>query len=323
VSVSAFDAASVLGYRWPHGVPDVATPAAVQSGIFESALAHVLDMEGGFSDDPYDPGGPTNKGITLNDFAKWRGVTVTAISRDGLVAALKVIPNEMVTDIYRARYWQPASCALLPDAVAVMHFDTAVNHGVGGASGLLQVALGVAVDGDIGPETLAAARTQSARISVERYAELRRARYRALPHFWRFGRGWMRRVDATETLALSFAGDAPLSTETAKGTTTMSEDFKFPVPGQIPGQDVNAPGGKWWPQSKTVWGALITAVTTVLPIVGPLLGINISADMIKVLGDQAVVVVQAVGGLIGTLLTLYGRANAAGPLVRSNVNVRV
>jgi uncharacterized protein (TIGR02594 family) len=328
VSVEAFDVSRVLGYRWPSHVE--AAHAAAPGSLFQTALAHVLEMEGGFSDDPYDPGGPTNKGITLNDFAKWRGLTIDATSRARLIEDLKSIPDDAVAEIYRARYWQPASCGLLYDAVAVMHFDAAVNHGVSGATRLLQAALGVVGDGEVGPQTLAAARSQPARTIVEGYAELRRTRYRALPHFWRFGRGWLRRVDTTETLALSLVSDVTIKTETAKGTTNMSDDFRFPRPGEIPGQGM--PGqtmptpdviGKWWPQSKTVWGAVITAVATVLPVIGPLLGINISADMIKMLGDQSIVVAQALGGLFGTLLTLYGRSQARGPLMRSDVKVRV
>ena len=321
VSVGAFDAARVLGYRWPAGVIAATPVVTATHGIFERALAHVLEMEGGYSNDPYDPGGPTNKGITLGDFAKWRGITVDASSRATLIAELKSISSDTVADIYRARYWQAASCALLPDAVALMHFDAAVNRGVGGATRLLQAALGVARDGEPGPVTLQAARSQAARAIVARYAELRGARYRAIPHFWRFGRGWIARTDATEALALSLAGAALFSTETAKGTTTMEQDYKFPLPGDFPGQDVTTPGGKWWPQSKTVWGALITAVTTLLPVIGPLAGINVSGELVKILGDQAVVVVQAVGGLFGTLLTLYGRAHATGPLVRLMVKV--
>ena len=72
VSVEAFDAGRVLGYRWPSEGPP--SPTAVTNNIFETALAHVLEMEGGYTDDPYDPGGPTNKGITLTEFAKWRHV---------------------------------------------------------------------------------------------------------------------------------------------------------------------------------------------------------------------------------------------------------
>ncbi len=327
VSVDTFEASRVLGYRWPSGAANIAKPAPQPGGIFERGLAHVLEMEGGYSNDPYDPGGPTNKGITLAEFAKWRGVTVDATSRARLIAALKDIADDTVSDIYRARYWQPASCALLPAAVAVMHFDAAVNHGVGGATRMLQAALAVAADGEIGPLTLQAARAQPARTIIERYAELRRVRYRALPHFWRFGRGWLRRVDASESLALALAGDAPVATETAKGTTNMEKDFTFPVPGEVPGQPMPgsdaADGGKWWAQSKTVWGTLITAAATVLPVIGPLLGISIPADVIKSLGDQTVVVVQALAGLFGTLLTLYGRSQASAPLTRQSISLRM
>lgn len=105
----------------------------------------------------------------------------------------------------------------------------------------------------------------------------------------------------------------------------MDQGFGFPIPGEQPAAAQKDGGGqgKWWPQSKTVWGALITAVTTVLPLIGPLIGINISADLIKLLGDQTVAVVQALGGLVGTLLTLYGRVTASAPLVRQVVNVKV
>ena len=103
----------------------------------------------------------------------------------------------------------------------------------------------------------------------------------------------------------------------------MEKDFKFPLPGDVPGQSVQEPGGKWWPESKTIWGTLITAVTTVLPVIGPLLGIHLPADVIKVLGDQAIIVIQAAGGLIGTILTLYGRAQAQQPLVRRDVSLRM
>ena len=54
----------------------------------------------------------------------------------------------------------------------------------------------------------------------------------------------------------------------------------------------------------TIWGVIITTLSTVLPAFGPLLGLDITAELIRQLGDQIVVVVQAVGGLIGTILTI-------------------
>ena len=105
VSVAAFDIGRVLAYRWPQVNAAVAVaPVSNAKGIFERALAHVLEMEGGFSDDPYDPGGPTNEGITLNDFARWKGVTVDATSRARLVEDLKHIASDTVSAIYTNRY---------------------------------------------------------------------------------------------------------------------------------------------------------------------------------------------------------------------------
>jgi hypothetical protein len=78
---------------------------------------------------------------------------------------------------------------------------------------------------------------------------------------------------------------------------------------------------KWWAASMTLWGALITALSTVLPVVGPLIGLNITADLVQQLGDQVVVLTQAAGGLAGTMLTIYGRARATTPLERRQVNL--
>lgn len=57
---------------------------------------------------------------------------------------------------YARKYWAPAACDALPEPVATAHFDAAVNHGVHEAAIQLQQALGVVLDGVIGPKTLAA-----------------------------------------------------------------------------------------------------------------------------------------------------------------------
>src|SRR5262247_2628344 len=125
--------------------------------LFSLALAHVLAMEGGYTEDPYDPGGPTNLGITLADFARAKGVAITADTFGPLRAELKALPPATAARIYRESYWQPARCPELPPPVAFFHFDTAVNQGVGAAARMLQEALGAVIDGLIGPETLAMA----------------------------------------------------------------------------------------------------------------------------------------------------------------------
>ncbi len=338
VSVQAFAAGRVLGYRWPQQAGEGPAPRSGDGELFEAALRHVLEMEGGYSDDPYDPGGPTQYGITLSDYAKWQSETITAASRARLIEELRRITDDKVAAIYRQRYWVPASCAALPSAIALMQFDASVNHGVGGAIRMLQQAVGVDADGEIGPLTLAAAHAQPPHDINQRYAGIRRARYRALAHFWRFGRGWLRRVDATlaaasalerrHTDANANTTTAPPTVQATKGTTDMAQDLNFPKPGDVPapavaGGQPAAAQGKWWAHSKTIWGALITVATTVLPVLGPLIGINLPVEIIKQLGEQGPLVVQAVGGLLGTLLTIYGRTQAHQPIVRRDVRVRV
>ncbi|MFN0218076.1 MAG: glycoside hydrolase family 108 protein [Hyphomicrobium sp.] len=269
-----------------------------------------------YSNDPYDPGGPTNRGITLETFAKWRGVTIDATSRARLIDALKRIADDEVADIYRKRYWAPASCADLPAPLALMHFDAAVNHGVGGAIRLLQGAVGAIVDGEIGPETRAAIARSPILKTLGRYAEARRARYRALPHFWRFGRGWLNRVDATETRAESWTTGAGAPQPTTPTTQSKGDDdmAKAATP-----EDA----GKWWATSKTIWGALISAVAVLAPALGPAIGVDLPGDVIRDAGDQTLTAVQAIAGLFGTLLTIYGRVKASAPLTRQAINVRL
>ena len=78
---------------------------------------------------------------------------------------------------------------------------------------------------------------------------------------------------------------------------------------------------KWWGTSMTIWGAVITALSTVLPVAGPLLGLNIPPELIHQFGDQVVLVAQAVGGLVGTTLTLYGRVRATATLERRRMTL--
>jgi lysozyme family protein len=196
-----------------------------------------------------------------------------------------------------------------------MHFDAAVNHGVGGAAHLLQQALEVEADGDIGPQTFAAAAAQPISRTLERYAVQRRAHYRSLSHFWRFGRGWLARVDATVAAAqkLSFATPTP-SPKLQQGVPTMSTNPTaptLPVP------------AKWWGHSMTIWGTLITALTTVLPLLGPALGLDIKPELVRQLGDNLVVAAQAVTGLVGTIMALYGRVAATTQLERRNVTLHI
>jgi hypothetical protein len=67
---------------------------------------------------------------------------------------------------------------------------------------------------------------------------------------------------------------------------------------------------------------LITGLSTVAPVVGPLFGLDVTSDLVRDLGEQSVAVVQAVGGLAGTILTIYGRTRATTRLERRDLKIQ-
>jgi lysozyme family protein len=182
---------------------------------------------------------------------------------------------------------------------------------------LLQQAVGTDVDGEMGPLTLGAVAKAPIEDTLQAYAEVRRQRYRALPHFWRFGRGWLARVDTTLGRALAIAAEPPTA---APKPPTLSPSLQKGQPNMT---DAPATDSKWWGQSMTIWGAIITTLSTVLPVLGPALGIDITADLVREVGAEVVQTAQVVGGLVGTILTIYGRARATQPLAQRAISVKI
>lgn len=311
VTVAAFAKADLLGLRWPAVAPpsDAHSAPVLDPGVgFEDAFAHVLRMEGGYTNDPADPGGPTNLGITLADYARATQTPITPATRQTLIANLKVITPAEARPIYFNRYWRPAGCPDLPPAVAIFHFDTAVNMGTGTAIRMLQTALMCPIDGEFGPQTKSAAAHADPRSLLAAYADLRRRRYRSLSIFPRFGRGWLSRVDAT--LSRSLALTAKATSE--KGPRTMPIDQTT-----LPVQP------KWWGQSLTIWGAVVTGLAAVLPAVGPAFGIDVTPTSVHTAADQIGAIAQAAAGLAGTLVTIFGRLRANQPLQQRLMTLKI
>jgi len=173
---------------------------------FDRCLAEVLRLEGGYADDPRDPGGPTRFGVT-------RAVLSEALGRPASAGDVAALTPAEAAEIYRGRYWSPVGGAALPEGLDLVAFDTAVNMGPGTAARVLQTALGVTADGVVGPLTLAEAASRPATDTIQAMSDLRRRRYRALAGFPAFGQGWLSRTDAVEALALAWAGPAPAMDE--------------------------------------------------------------------------------------------------------------
>jgi hypothetical protein len=176
----------------PPPAPSAST--ADKDAAFQACVALVLKNEGGFVDDPEDPGGATNMGITIGTLRAWRGQPVT-------VEDVRNLSQQEARAIYRANYWNPLRCDDLPLGVDMVVFDFGVNAGIRRSAMTLQQVVGVAQDGIVGPETLAAvARFAPAQV-VDRFGAARLAFYRDLKDWPEFGKGWTDREAESQSEA--------------------------------------------------------------------------------------------------------------------------
>jgi lysozyme family protein len=143
-------------------------------------------------DVPGDTGGLTKFGI---DEASHPGIDIRDLTLD------------RATGIYRNGEWVDCRCDELPAGIDTATFDCAVNNGVAVSGILLQRAINgcgrrVAVDGEIGPETIQAAAAARRSDLQSRMLELRRERYADIilhnPGDAKFLKGWLNRVDDLE-----------------------------------------------------------------------------------------------------------------------------
>lgn len=167
---------------------------------FDRALDAVLEYEGGYVNNPKDPGGPTNKGITLANFKAF-------VNPMGTTADLKKLTIAQAAVVYRRNYWDAVMGAALPAGVDLCVFDFAVNSGPDRAAKLLQKLAKVPQDGRIGPKTLAAVGKLDAAKLIASYCDARLAFLKGLDTFATFGKGWTARVKKVRTLALELAAE--------------------------------------------------------------------------------------------------------------------
>ncbi|WP_195930292.1 TIGR02594 family protein [Hyphomicrobium album] len=313
VCYAEYSKADVRAYRWPGDAEQ-----ARLSDVFDIAYKYVVspEVEGGYTDDPYDNGGPTFRGVTIGTLAAWREVNLES-NYGALKAELQAgLSEEEVRAIYVTRYWFASWADQLPPALAVMHFDSSVNQGVRRAAEFLQRAIGSEVDGEMGPDTLALARVADVREALRKYSEAREQHYRGIATFWRFGKGWLARNKRTLDLALSVANSA-LSPEAQPKEKPLT-DTVGTAPSPTP-----EPAPVWWGKSVTIWGILITAASTVLPVLARAAGIDITPELISQFGTDVTTVASAIGGLVGTVMAIWGRVKASRPLTTAPVQLKI
>lgn len=174
---------------------------------FATALSRVLSYEGGYSNHPDDPGGPTMKGIIQREYDAYRA------RRRLPKQSVKLISDDELHEIYRTSYWDACRCDELPPGVDFVVFDGAVNSGVRQSGKWLQRALGSLykgeIEGSIGDQTIEAAGKVTDRAAlIDDICDRRIAMLRGLKTFKTFGKGWLSRVADVRTRGKALAKGA-------------------------------------------------------------------------------------------------------------------
>lgn len=146
---------------------------------FEQCFTQLIHHEGGYVNNPKDPGGETKYGISKRSYPD---VDIANLTLDQAKA------------IYLRDFWQRARCDELPPAIAFLVFDCAVNSGIGQSIRFLQRAIGVADDGVMGPMTLAAVNRLDVESLAARFCGQRLEFMTKLTTWDTFGKGWARRI---------------------------------------------------------------------------------------------------------------------------------
>lgn len=146
---------------------------------FEEAFRLLIGHEGGYANDPNDPGGETKYGISKRSYPHLN------------IAELTMVDAQQ---IYRRDFWGACNCSALPDWVRFDVFDAAVNSGPTQAGKWLQFAVGATQDGVIGRETINKTVASNPRMTLMRMAAARMMFMAKLKNFKHHGKGWMIRM---------------------------------------------------------------------------------------------------------------------------------
>lgn len=148
--------------------PNTPIKSPPTSNDFETAVTQILKYEGGYVNDPSDPGGETNFGISKRSYPT---LDIANLTVDDAKA------------IYKRDYWDACDCSTVAWPLSFVVFDCAVNQGVGAAKALL-----------------------AATTNAVHYQYLRFLRYTKSPVYPKYGTGWVSRLFQGLEFSLSAEG---------------------------------------------------------------------------------------------------------------------
>jgi lysozyme family protein len=145
---------------------------------FDQSFSRIIGVEGGYSNNPDDPGGETMWGIC---------------KRDHPDLDIKNLTQDQAKAIYKTEYWDKIKGDQLPYPLNLFMFDAAVNQGTDAAIKCLQKTLNIAQDGILGVQTMKGAQAMRDD-AIALYMADRAVRYTGTRNADKFLRGWMKRL---------------------------------------------------------------------------------------------------------------------------------
>jgi lysozyme family protein len=220
---------------------------------YDEALRRLLVHEGGYTNHPSDPGGPTKHGITIHDYRRF-------IDPGGTAADVRAMTVDQAKAIYRARYWDALRCDDLPAGVDYAVFDYGVNSGIGRAGRVLRRLLGLPDrEHVVTTAVIAAVARRDPAALVAAICDERLAFLRRLKTWPVFGRGWGRRVAEVRATALRMASGR--SDPPRRGIAGAAAAGGMVAAGAAAGAGAGAGG---WLADAPPWGLVGLAVALVL-----------------------------------------------------------
>ena len=236
---------------------------AMTASNFPACLAIILKEEGGNDDDPNDHGGRTSRGITQREYDVYRQ------SHADLPSDVWQAPQTAVDDIYKTQYWNPY-CDNLPSGVDLVFFNASVNSGRLQAAKELQRALGIPADGMVGMVTMQAVDScKDIPGLIHKDCDQRRAFYKALAQFPRYGKGWLARTDRVETAAIQMAPVAATDDPPANPDPTVTDSPKA-IPSDASEATVSVTTASGGSGAATVGAAVTDQLQTLSTSIQPL-----------------------------------------------------
>jgi lysozyme family protein len=159
----------------------------------------VIVNEGGFVNNPNDPGGATNLGCTQTVWEQWVGHPVS-------IEDMKALTKDDVKPLYKRKFWDAIHGDALPAGLDYCIFDCAINSGVGRAAKFIQEIVGVSPDGAIGNNTISAISQINPVTLINEFSEKRLTYLQQLKLWPMFGNGWGKRVEQVRIRSLEMAG---------------------------------------------------------------------------------------------------------------------